>query len=236
MKFWPNSGLIFRVPYNGDEPRTQFKYDNVEFVKCDKFVKPTISALLNDIPDDEWIYWCFDDCYIHDVLDYSALNGVKHYIENNYPKDIHSFRLIRFHDEQQDKGELINLGSTKFVPKQYHPYRFWFHQFVRAGVMKISFLDNNLPNTAKIARIEEKRTINQRCRHNVYVPNSDICVLGETSRGGMLTKNCIRALNEYGIHYDKCVTVPGFILNGADVNDSGISSSVKNKDYLKRYL
>lgn len=236
MKFWPNSGLTFRVPYNGDEPQTQFKYDNVEFVKCEKFVKPTVSALMGDIPNDEWIFWCFDDCYMHDVLDYQTLNGVKHYVENNHPTDIHSFRLIRFHDEFQDKGKELSIGAGSFVPKKYAPYRFWFHQFVRAGVMKMAFLDNKLPNNAKISHIEEKRTTNPRGRHNVYVPQSDVCVLGETTRGGMLTQNCIRALNDYGIVYEKCPQVPGFILNGADVNDSGISSSVKKKDYLKRYL
>ena len=238
MKYWPNSGLTFRVPYNNDKPVWADKYGNVEFVKCDKHVKPTVHALLNDIPDSEWIYWCFDDCYMHDVLDYGALNGVKNYIESDGAHTIDAFRLISFHDELQKGGERLTFGSTEFAPKVWQPYRFWFHQFVRAGAMKCAFLDNDLPETAKIAHIEAKRTTNPRGKHNVYIPAKDVCVLGETSRGGMLTQNCLRVLDEYGIEFieEKASRVPGFILNGADVNNSGISSSVKGKNYLKRYL
>jgi hypothetical protein len=236
MKFWPNSGLTFRVPYNGDSPKTHFQYDNVEFIKCNKFIKPTVEALLGDVPDDEWIYWCFDDCYVHDILERPALNGVKNFLdgEGNSGK-MDSFRLIRFHDEYAQNHQ-VNFGGMMFDLKKWGPFRFWFHQFVRAGVMKTAFLDNNLPATAKISHIEAKRSTNPRGRHNVYVPTKDICVLGETSRGGMLTQNCVNALEEYEIPFEKYTSVPGVILNGADVNNSGMSSSVKNKNYLKRYL
>lgn len=236
LKHWPGNNFTFRVPFNGSSPNTTFKYGNkVEFIKSEKCIKSTILSLFEGIDDDDFVYWCFDDCYLHDILHRKSLNGIYNYINNNNVKDIDSFRLLKFYDEQEI-GKSIDINSMKFYLKEWHPYRFWFHQFIRASVIKNAFLDNDLPNDVPISKIEIKRVSNVKHKHNVYIPSNDLCVLGETSRGNRLTKNCVQMLNQYKLPIPDFEKLSAVVLNGADVNNSGISSSVKFKDYLKRYL
>ena len=82
QKQWPSNPFIFRVPYGEAKNLLDFtKYGNkVKLVQTDGAkvtysaetssesnlispIKVTVLKLIEDIPDDEWIYWCMDDRY-----------------------------------------------------------------------------------------------------------------------------------------------------------------------------
>ena len=57
---WPDNPFVFRVPFQELEEQSSPK---VEFIKTPKSIKKTVLGLLEDLEEDEWIYWCIDDKY-----------------------------------------------------------------------------------------------------------------------------------------------------------------------------
>lgn len=237
MKFWPNSPFIFRLAYNEDFPEYTKKYNKFEIIKTKPGIRSTVEKLLFNIEDDEFIYWCFDDCYIHDIINLTAIKKIYKFLKNNKPSYCDSVRFLRFHNEIVKGINKIVVGNTVLKLKKWEGGRFWYHQFIRVRVLKNIFLNKRISDDLRIGQIEKIRIQNSNCRHNVFIPQSDLIVFGETTRGENLTKNCYDSLIQYNIEVPKFKINPGVILNGANVNGlGGLASSVKGKDYLKKYI
>src|SRR5438105_1360278 len=59
-KVWPNHPFIFHIPYQnlGGTDTEKRRY-----VTTPPAIKATVMALIADLDDEEWIYWCMDDRY-----------------------------------------------------------------------------------------------------------------------------------------------------------------------------
>ena len=60
-QLWPNHPFHFRVPYQELAPT--MATDKVEYKKTPIHIKSTVLTLLDDLDDEELIYWCIDDKY-----------------------------------------------------------------------------------------------------------------------------------------------------------------------------
>ena len=59
-KIWPDHPFRFRIPYQ--QLRGQDS-ERSEYVESSPEIAATILRLLQDVEDDEWVYWCSDDKY-----------------------------------------------------------------------------------------------------------------------------------------------------------------------------
>lgn len=55
---WPSNNFTFRIPYQNETNYFNLKYGNkVEMIKSDRMIKPTVLKLIEDLVDDDWVYW-----------------------------------------------------------------------------------------------------------------------------------------------------------------------------------
>jgi hypothetical protein len=70
QNLWPESGLIFRVPYNKVWPKyLAAKYNGLEleFIQTPPTIKETVLSLIADLHADDIVYWCIDDKFSFDI-------------------------------------------------------------------------------------------------------------------------------------------------------------------------
>ena len=194
---WKNNEFTFLVPYNNTKPK--IKHPNVELIKSPKSIRGTIKALLDNIDDNEFVYWCMDDLYLFRVYNQALLEGIYQQVaNNNVPKEAHSIRLIRkrYHPLEKYKEACIINGLVfhKLYPWKF--YGFWFHSFVRCWVLRKVFLRSDLPSEYDIGSVN---SAGSDLEHNVFLPKKTLFVLGETSRKGKLTRNCIQDAKRFNV-------------------------------------
>ena len=59
-RLWPDHPFKFRIPYQETPGK---KAVDLEYVRTGKPIKATVLKLIEDMADDDWIYWCLDDKY-----------------------------------------------------------------------------------------------------------------------------------------------------------------------------
>lgn len=57
----PDIPFTFRIPFQ--DPERCLEGGNREYIQTDPGIKKTVLGLLQDLDDEEWIYWCTDDKY-----------------------------------------------------------------------------------------------------------------------------------------------------------------------------
>ena len=195
QEYWPDNPFTFRIPYCNEKPDFE-KYGNVELIKTDTtHIKNTIQHLLKDIPDNDFTYWCFDDIYLRSMPG----NGTKIANEmHNFVKDgcnkFDSIKLIKFSDERMNKGNSVKLAGCNFYQKNYNPWRFWYHQYIKCSVLKNIFVKTPLPDNYSMKDLEKYRPISGSCSHQVFLPEKNLCTFAETTRGPYITQNCLEDL------------------------------------------
>ncbi|MDP2597668.1 hypothetical protein [Alteromonas stellipolaris] len=189
--------FTFIVPVNSLESRFKIDGAEIEFVLSESDILSTMESLLNQVEDNEWIYWAIDDRYpmevectqfkvIFDALNtdmFRGINGVK-LLPWREPLAAHKFSY-----------KFINLQSQE--PKSM--FGFWHHHFLRSKVLKAMFLSENKHRENNI------RLINNLYRDEdylpfleaVYVVDSPIIELAEPLFNGKLTLNGYRDLKTF---------------------------------------
>ena len=90
MNLWPNNQFIFRIPYQDETVKTYFenKYNNkVEMIHSEPGIVDTVYTLLNDLDENEWVFWCMDDRYPIS-LNVDQLNILYEYITSSDTNDL----------------------------------------------------------------------------------------------------------------------------------------------------
>ena len=57
---WPGNPFLFRIPYQQDS-KIDSHSQQIELIPSGSGIKETVLTLLEDLPDEEWIYLCIDD-------------------------------------------------------------------------------------------------------------------------------------------------------------------------------
>ena len=60
-ELWPDHPFTFRIPYQHTD--RIISSSQREYIKTSKDIRDTVLTLLEDIDNEEWIYWCIDDKY-----------------------------------------------------------------------------------------------------------------------------------------------------------------------------
>jgi FkbM family methyltransferase len=199
-ELWPGHPFIFRIPYQ-DKNRCNTGL-NREYVKTSPAIKETVLTLLDNLEDEDWIYWCMDDKYpiklnVPEIelicksllnADISNLSGVLF------------CRARKMLDQNYLMGEQILSKTEKLIErKAYH--QIWIPQFLKVKVIRHLFL--SFPNITRARTMDPlKHTIIKPNDHRLFVTQTNHAVFGESSFDGILTANCYQSM------VDKCMAVP----------------------------
>lgn len=199
-KLWPESPFIFRVPYNDKYPGyLKEKYgDKIELVRTPSKIKNTVLKLIEDIGEQEWIYWCIDDKYVDKLL-LHKYNALTNWVLSIDDPQVQGVSLARarglFDDGKLDYSNVIEtpLGGNLIARRFYN--QFWLHQFFRVNVVKTlfkSFPDREFRAKEMDEFIKGKVTKDGE----FYVHDTNLVVFGESASRGKITKNAIKSFKK----------------------------------------
>lgn len=199
---WPDHPFEFRVPYNTTIPQKIAKdhREETDFVRTDSSIRATVLTLLEDLDDDEWVYWSIDDKYPM-RLDTRGVARLAEWVENGVPDCIDG---ICFHRARGLLGgealgaDVIEESPVKLIARSgFH--HIWLHQFLKVKVLRHLF--TGMPQRLSSAKEMDsvKFEIGLPDRFSLYVSSRNQAVFGESTTRGAVTSNCRAALDENGI-------------------------------------
>lgn len=197
-ELWPNNPFTFRIPYQSDEVKKDYlqKFgDRVELIKSPSGIVDTMFALSDDLPEDEWVYWCMDDRYPMEIS-IGGIEKCKRYIESIKGKDIDGLMFCnnpRIWLPKNNYGCRFKIRTkerqTYYRRKNYT--MIWNHQFLRVRIIRTFF--GLFPRVMKQAKdmdfIKDRAVLPEN--HKLYVLDHNIAIYGESTNRGVMTKNCV---------------------------------------------
>jgi hypothetical protein len=199
---WPDHPFSFRIPFQnlrGNDSAHR------EYVHSPIGIKQTALRLLEDVNDDEWIYWCIDDKYPI-TLDATRIAAIAKWVTTIQDPDISGILYCRCRNLLKPENLVDNVlvdtaGHTYLERKGYH--QIFLHQFARAKVIRYFF--ESLPDVIPFAKLMDplKFTFSKPANHRLFVSHDNIAVFGESTSRGMLTQNCYRSMIEHGLPVPK---------------------------------
>lgn len=213
QKIWSSNHFRFRIPYQNYPHFLHNKYgDQIELIQTKIEIKPNMQLLLDDIHDDEWVYWCIGDKYLLKIEE-EEVNKVYHWVENINDTNVCGVTFSRCRDLL--KGENLNIKDGTFINNYGQVFferrnflQIWIHQFVQAKVLKNLF--DGFPDRAFVPKkidyfIQGKQVpLTQR----MYVSEKIMVIFGESTTRGKLTQNCVQSFRKNGLevprNFEQC--------------------------------
>ena len=198
-ELWPNHPLTFRIPFQ-DEKRCVFA-PRREYIRSSPEIRATVLTLLENLDEEEWIYWCIDDKYPI-KLNLFRILSIYQSIKDNEVTDncgVLFCRAGRLLDPEYLTNEKVLFGEEILLERKgYH--KIWIHQFLRVKVIRHLFM--NFPDYIEVAKTMDKLkfTVKKPITHRIYVTSVNHSVFGESSFGGVITQSCLKSLIENGFN------------------------------------
>ena len=182
----------------------EFGSSKVELVNTSIEFKKTISGLLENVDDNEWVFWASDDTYLMEINEDKA-NKTHSFVESldDTSKIGVTFGYIRAVPMNSDPNQFIEYEDLKFIKRTYLTNQ-WAHQYWRAWVLKYMFdcieeapkyqakaMDGMLSSDNKFWDILK--------RGDMYTLNNNAAIWGESTVRGKMAKSCYESFNSYGL-------------------------------------
>jgi hypothetical protein len=213
-KIWPGHPFTFRIPYQDNE--RCIEPDRREYIRTPPEIKATVLALLHDLGEDEWVYWCIDDKY--------PIQLNLNYIETVYQSIIQEkfneisgilfCRARKMLDPEYLAGEWLLSNRDIFLVRTEYK-QIWIHQFLKVKVLR--YLFSGFPDIIEKAK-EMDDLKDQTIKppdHILLVTENNHAVFGESTISGVFTENCLMSMSEHGIHphdWQTIHTVPSVVI------------------------
>lgn len=219
-KIWPSHPFCFRVPYQIRKP--DIKNEKVQYIKCCSDIKKTVLALVDDLDDEEMVYWCLDDKYPM-MLDVRRIQQIHEWIfSKDFQSEISGLLFCRCRAVLNKKNltgeELVDdSGYVYLERKQY--YQIWIHQYLKVKVIRHLF--HSFPYEISPAKVMDRYRNRTRKpnSHRLFVTKENHAVFGESAFRGVLTKNCKKSMLRNGISlpsWANCVTKKEIVMGSLD--------------------
>jgi hypothetical protein len=209
QKLWPESGLIFRIPYNKVRPTylaTKYNGLELEFIQTPSTIKETVLSLIADLHDNDWVYWCIDDKFPFDINHRKAQQTLN-WLRQEEDETICgvSFAKVRVLEKLKkssslDKDSILHIeGNIKLIRRESFANVFWMPQFFRTKIIRKvfnSFPDNDFEAKLMDAYLKE---VKMDPSFMFYVTEKNYIVLGESATRGIGTQCLKRSMKECGI-------------------------------------
>jgi hypothetical protein len=196
---WPNHPFHFRVPYQQLAPT--MAPDVVEYRKSPEAIKATVLTLLEDLGDEEIVYWCIDDKYPINFK-VQAIEGIHGWLAKVAPAEVSGVLFCRCRAMLNDRyltGRIIVDDSGRTYLERNGYEQIWIHQFLRVKVLRHLF--ESFPDEIPIARALDqlKTQVVKPPTHRIYVSSPNLAVFGESTLHGALTPNCHSSILQSGL-------------------------------------
>ena len=197
-RLWPDHPFRFRIPFQqlrGSDSK------RVEYIDSPPEIAATILRLIEDIDDEEWIYWCSDDKYpvrlivekINELLNYAVATP-----------DISGLLFCRAR-VTLDRPELSLLPRQRVTPagdvllERKGWYQIWIHQFLKAKVLRSLFsqLPLKIPSAKALDGLKDQ--IPKPDEYHLFVTEQNFAVFGESTKRGVITRNCLESIRQTDI-------------------------------------
>jgi hypothetical protein len=198
-QLWPDHPFRFRVPYQ--ELCATAATGTVEYKKSPAGIKATVLTLLDDLDDEEMVYWCIDDKYPI-KLDVRRIEAMLRWLSFEEASTVSGILFCRCRRMWDSRflTETAIVDDVKNVYLERKGYaQIWLHQFLRVKVLR--YLFESFPDFIPAARAmdELKKQVRKPASHRVFVSGQNAAVFGESTSYGVLTQNCHRSIVENGL-------------------------------------
>ncbi len=188
-QLWPSHPFEFLIPYQdaGGVPTSLNDNPRCRLVRAAGDIRSSMTALLDGVEDGDWVFWAIDDRYPIQVCEPDRLDQVTRAVMANEAPDIGAVRLLRW--KENLSTETVVLGGVEFRLQQPGDTRgFWIHQFVRAGVLREVFLNEDLPMVYSIRVLHAAYRARGRPRmsERILVPSQSLLYFAEPCTSGKL--------------------------------------------------
>ena len=206
MNLWPNNQFIFRIPYQDETVKTYFenKYNNkVEMIHSEPGIVDTVYTLLNDLDENEWVFWCMDDRYPIS-LNVDQLNILYEYITSSDTNDLSAMLFTSepycwsANNIYLSKYKIVSSSGQIYLRRKW--YRMiWNHQYMKVGFIRYWF--SHFPRKMKQAKIVDDNLLKMKLpdEYKLYMTKKNLGVYGESTSRGKITKNTIESFNKNNI-------------------------------------
>jgi hypothetical protein len=164
-------------------------------------IPATVLQLLDDIGDEEWIYWCMDDKYPIRLV----LEKIKPLISDTLQStDMSGLLFCRCRvtlgrpDLALLPGERVT-SSGEILLERKAWYQIWIHQLLKAKVLRYFFSNISASLVSAKALDAAKSDVPKLAEHRLFVTKSNLAVFGESTHGGVLTRNCYDSIRRTNI-------------------------------------
>jgi len=188
--FWPNNPFIFYIPWNIKYPKQLENNYNVKLIRTEKPIYLTVLKLIENIPDNEWIYWCIDDKYLVNI-DYKLVEDI--FFNNLIVKSFNGISFTKKQKNASGKKSVILNDKKFFIRNSWNTI--WKHQFLRCGVIRY-FFNNIKPVTVAKNMDKEKHNVKFNF-DNMWLSEIGIMKLNESTRSGIITDNCKKSMGYF---------------------------------------
>lgn len=197
-RIWPDHPFRFRIPYQHLRGADS---EVAEYIESPPEIAATILRLLQDIDDEEWVYWCSDDKYpIHFITE--KVNELLRYVETT--SEISGLLFCRTR-VTLDQPELALLPRRLVTPagdvllERKGWYQIWIHQFLKAKVLRSLFsqLPLEIPSAKALDALKDQ--IPKPDEYHLVVTEQNFAVFGESTKRGVITRNCLESIQQTNI-------------------------------------
>ncbi|HCP92220.1 MAG TPA: hypothetical protein DIT76_09295 [Spartobacteria bacterium] len=193
---------MFRIPYQSLRGPDS---DRIRYVAAPggtaADIAPSVLRLLDDVDDEEMIYWCADDKYpIQLVTDKIA--ALMLYVRQSSEISGLMFCRCRVTLERPDLALYPREWPTPsgdILLERRAWYQIWIHQFLKAKVLRYFF--SSMPDSVPSAKAMDtlKNDIIKLADHRLFVTKENFAVFGESTQNGRMTRNCYDSIRNAGI-------------------------------------
>jgi hypothetical protein len=191
-RLWLDCPLIFRVPYNDSAPQGLQNQDCVELLKSPKPISETMRVLLQDIDDEDFVFWAIDDRYPVKVQE-GVLQMTYEWLLAN-PDVVDAVRFTTSRISVADDSITYTIANQQFNRQvDGIAHGFYPHHFIRAKYLKQYFLEPNLPENYSI-RTFHKYLISLPITSRIATSSKSLIQFAEPSFLNKITINAIADL------------------------------------------
>lgn len=217
-ELWKNNHFTFRIPYQSFPQNSEFtNIMNSELIKSPKGIKQTVLKLIEDLNDNDWVYWCMDDRYPV-KFDCKKIDALIPEL-NKTPMD-----GLSFASSMKDRSirnsflfkERISINGITYLRRKHYG-TIWTHQFLRVKVLFDFFF--NMPDKLTKAKEMDYYLIKKNLpkEFKLYSTTKSLCVFAESTSAGKIRKHCFESLQAKGFSVsERYELVDGYIIPNSD--------------------
>lgn len=194
-RLWPDHPFEFRLAAQ-EAPETAPA--RVTHRRCPLPIKATVLTLIEDLGDEEWVYWCIDDKYPI-RLELPAVRAAAAWAPGS---DVDGVLFCRCRDLGKRRfltGARVRDPAGNVYLERAGYQQIWLHQFLRVKVLRGLFgaFPDDIPQAKTMDALKD--AARKPAAHRLFVARENRAVFGESTSRGRLTSNCAESMRANGL-------------------------------------